>query len=63
MFLFWRKPKDWEVWWAGYWRGLKGSGQGLPSAELIKGRNFMIYNDGWDEGIEDRGKLNQLMNK
>jgi len=65
MFWFCRKPKDWEVWWEGYWRGLKGYGQ--MTKEYIyrwtQGENFMIFNSGWDEGIEDRGKLNKFIGK
>jgi len=65
MFRFWKKLEDWEIWWKGYWHGLHGNiseEQGRADKKYWDA-DLLIYNDGWDEGIEDRGKLNKFIGK
>lgn len=61
--MWFHKVKDWEVWWMGYWKGLVGNNTvKIPKRKYLKGNFFLIYNDGWDEGIKDRIKLNNRIN-
>ena len=55
---------DCEAFWAGYWRGLVGNSTVKVDEQYLATMDrFIDFNYGWDEGIEDRCKLNQLMNK
>lgn len=60
--MWFHKIKDWEVWWRGYWRGLHGN-MNISNLKYRDrkcwNKNFLVYNEGWDEGIGDRVKLEE----